>query len=197
MVVFLGAPLTARGTHPISCCVILFADGGAEETAYGLQCLEFFLSSPSGIPTKPDLIYFNWGMHDYTETCQPGYGCVPGQSGNYSVYPGELQAIVASLLTFARSVNAKLMFGITSPMLCNKTIDDVIMTKLNTPAVAIMQAANITTVDLHAAITQKCGPAPQPACFGSAGCWCPHCPAGYEWLASTAIAPAIRAALLA
>jgi hypothetical protein len=24
------------------------------------------------------------------------------------------------------------------------------------------------------------------------GCWCPHCPPGYEWLASSTIAPAIR-----
>ena len=41
-------------------------DGGAEETAYGLQCLDYmyWLRSPSGVPVKPDLIYFNFGLHD-------------------------------------------------------------------------------------------------------------------------------------
>jgi len=40
-------------------------DGGAEETAYGLRCLEFFLASPSGMALAGlDLVWFNWGMHN-------------------------------------------------------------------------------------------------------------------------------------
>ena len=39
-------------------------DGGACDTAYGLQCLRSFLTSPSGAPLHPDLIVFNFGMHD-------------------------------------------------------------------------------------------------------------------------------------
>lgn len=35
-------------------------DGGAEETTYGLYCLDSFLASPSGMPITPDLILFNW-----------------------------------------------------------------------------------------------------------------------------------------
>ena len=68
------------------------SDGGAEETAYGLQCIDLWLASPSGMPISPDLIYFNFGMHDFTTDCTPGNGCVPGQSGNTTVYPGELRA---------------------------------------------------------------------------------------------------------
>ena len=37
------------------------ADGGAEETTYGLRCLENFLHSPSGMPTKFDIVLFNFG----------------------------------------------------------------------------------------------------------------------------------------
>jgi hypothetical protein len=40
------------------------SDGGAEETAYGIQCLPYFLASPSGIDIAPDVVYFNWGLHD-------------------------------------------------------------------------------------------------------------------------------------
>jgi hypothetical protein len=36
------------------------ADGGAEETAYGVQCLDYFLRSPAGVKLKPDVIMFNW-----------------------------------------------------------------------------------------------------------------------------------------
>ena len=39
-------------------------DGGAEETAYGLACLDYFLSNPDGTVVHPDLILFNFGLHD-------------------------------------------------------------------------------------------------------------------------------------
>jgi hypothetical protein len=35
-------------------------DGGAEETAYGVQCLDYFLRSPEGVRLRPDVIMFNW-----------------------------------------------------------------------------------------------------------------------------------------
>ena len=35
-------------------------DGGAEETAYGIQCLDYMLRSPGGVFLKPDVIMFNW-----------------------------------------------------------------------------------------------------------------------------------------
>ncbi len=36
------------------------ADGGAEETTYGLYCLDYFLASPSGMDIKMDLVLFNF-----------------------------------------------------------------------------------------------------------------------------------------
>ena len=44
---------------------------------------------------------------------------------------------------------AKVMFGITSPMLCNATIDSVISEVLNPAAAAIMSDLKIPTIDLH------------------------------------------------
>ena len=58
-----------------------------------------------------------------------------------------------------------------------------------------MAANGVPVVDTHTPIIAKCGAAPTAECFGLKGCWCPHCPPGYNWLASTVIAPAIRAAL--
>jgi hypothetical protein len=34
------------------------SDGGAEDTAYGLQCLKYFLASPSGMDIAPDVVMF-------------------------------------------------------------------------------------------------------------------------------------------
>jgi hypothetical protein len=46
-------------------------DGGAEETAYGLQCIDYFLRSPNGTSFKADLVYFNWGLHDGPQVGAP------------------------------------------------------------------------------------------------------------------------------
>lgn len=60
----------------------------------------------------------------------------------------------------------------------------------------------IPTVNLQSAIIDKCGAAPQQSCFGISHCFCPHCPnslarpsPGYEWLAETTIAPAMKKVL--
>lgn len=170
-------------------------DGGAEETAYGVQCLDYWLASPSGLPFTPDVILFNFGMHDYVLNCTEGHGCVPGQSGNTTVYPGELGDIVARLQSAARGGGTHLLFALTTPMLCDASVDAVISGTLNTAAAKLMESVGIPTVDLHAAIIAKCGPAPQASCMGVAGCWCPHCPPQYPWLASV-IAPAVRSLLV-
>lgn len=169
-----------------------FVDGGAEETAYGLQCLEYWLHSPSGIAFNADLVLFNFGMHDLVLNCTPGFGCTPGQSGNSTVYPGELQQITAQLQAYAAKVGAKLLFANTSPMLCDAGQNAVIPNTLNPAAISIMARAGIPTIDMYGTIVEKCGPVPQASCFGTQGCWCPHCPPGYAWLAQTAIIPAIQ-----
>jgi len=177
------------------------SDGGAEETEYGLQCLDLWLASPSGMPIHPDLIYFNFGMHDLVTNCTPGHGCVPGQSGNTSVYPGELEAIARKLQLFSSSLTppAKLIFGITTPYICNAALDAIISGNLNVAAASIMRRLSIPTVDLYGAAIAWCGgTVPNNACHGIGSCFCPHCSSpGYDMLASTVIAPAIRRALTA
>lgn len=128
----------------------------------------------------------------------PGYGCVPGQSGNSSIYPSELKAIGLKLQAFANSLpkKASLVFAITTPFLCNATTDGIIANTLNVAAKSIMQGLGIPVIDLHTPIVEKCGAAPVAQCFGVTGCFCPHCATvGYEYLANTTIAPALRALL--
>ena len=56
-------------------------DGGAEETAYGVTCLRYMLHSPTGVFLKPDVIMFNWGLHDGPL----GNVTQPGQAGQPAV----------------------------------------------------------------------------------------------------------------
>ena len=162
-------------------------DGGAEESAYGDQCLDYLLRAPDGTPLEVDLVYFNFGLHN-TAVC--GNGHIPGQSANASSYAGPLNHLTAQM-RITHNVQ-EMMFGLTTPVLNNNTTDAVVL-ELNEQAQNIMDSFGVPTLDMHAPIIAKCGAVPQASCFGEKGCWSPHCiGAGYEWLANSTIAPAIR-----
>eukprot|EP00040_Diaphanoeca_grandis_P005963 m.35340 g.35340 ORF g.35340 m.35340 type:complete len:376 (-) comp17117_c0_seq1:56-1183(-) len=183
-------------------------DGGAEETAYGMQCLDYWLRSPAGLAIKPDLVYFNFGLHDGPQLFNepPANVTIPGQEGNMTVYPGELKQIAMALKNWSSAdgagAGAKLLFAITSPMMAAARPDEDVV-NLNTAAKQVMASVGIPTVDLYAAIVKECGPVPQSSCFGIPDCFSPHCGGtathipgqptkGYYWLANSTIAPAIK-----
>jgi len=164
------------------------SDGGAEETAYGIQCLDYFLRGPSGIPVKPDVIMFNWGLHNGPMN----NATIPGQNGNTTNYASELENITQSLL----KIGSKLLWATSTPVICNLTSDGCVR-NLNNQAIVIMNKYKIPIVDLYGAIIGYCGPTPQTSCFGETGCWCPHCvSAGYQWLAESTIVPALKQLLM-
>jgi hypothetical protein len=88
-------------------------DGGAEESEYLAQCLDYWTAHPSGIPFVPDLIWFNSGMHNVMIN---GTG-TPGQGGNASSYGPFLQAATARLVGWAAANKVKLVYAWTTPML--------------------------------------------------------------------------------
>ena len=167
-------------------------DGGAEETTYGLYCLDYFLHSASGMSIKPDLILFNFGMHDgpmFNDT-------FPGQNAPPDNYNAELQAITSALQTYAANWNSKLVFAHTTPYICTAQQDGCVQT-LNNWADEIMATAGIPVLSTYEAVITKCGKAPQTSCFNETGCWCPHCTdTGYQYLANTVVSPGLRAMLL-
>jgi acyl-CoA thioesterase-1 len=182
-------------------CVVQHApdggDGGAEETAYGLECLDSFLSNPDGQAVHPELIMFNFGLHD--GPCNGVNTTIPGGAGASAVYKPELAQIAAKLKVYTAATKSKLLFASTTPWLCTASTDALVQ-KLNTEAADVMKAADIPMVDLHSTIVGKCGAAPVAECFGSKSCFCPHCPGGgnaggYSWVVNSTIVPAIRALL--
>ena len=163
-------------------------DGGAEETAYGVQCLEYMLRSPSGNLLKPDVIMFNWGLHDGPL----GNSTIPGQAGLPNVYASQLDTITSMLLHI--EPQARLLFALTSPSMCD-AVGDGCVVNLNNQASNIMSKYNIATINLHDAIVHECGEPPQKQCFNQTGCFCPHCEGfpspGYTFLAEQVIVPAL------
>ena len=112
-----------------------------------------------------------------------------------SVYAPQLAAITDKLKTYSAKTGAKLLFAITSPMMAKQQADNDVV-ELNVRAATVMEKAQVPTVDLHAAVVGKCGPVPQATCFGLADCFSPHCGSvGYEWLANSTVAPAIKKSL--
>lgn len=165
-------------------------DGGAEETRYGWKCLDYLLRAPDSTPQRPDVLYFNFGLHNLNNDN------TPGQAGPIAEYAPYLEKIAARLAALRPATTV--LFGITTPWMCNKSTDDVIVSN-NKAAVNIMAKHNIPTVDLHAALVGQCGPIPNQNCFGQHTCFCPHCPQangiGYQWLAQHVIVPFIQKAL--
>ena len=165
-------------------------DGGAEETAYGVLCLDYMLQSPSGVELKPDVIMFNWGLHDGPL----GNVTQPGQAGLPDVYASELEVITQALI--AKQPQAKLLFALTSPYMCAVQNDGCVI-NLNNQAAEIMAKYKIPTINLHDSVVEKCGPPPNNNCFNSSECFCPHCSdpdgstPGYDFLAKQVIAPAL------
>eukprot|EP00945_MAST-04E_sp_MAST-4E-sp1_P008004 g8004.t1 len=163
-------------------------DGGAEETAYGVQCLENMMRSPAGNKLKPDVLMFNWGLHDGPL----GNETVPGQAGLPNVYAPQLETITRMLI--ASQPQAKLLFALTSPYMCAVKNDGCVV-NLNNQAAAIMAKYNVPTINLHDSIVGKCGPPPQTSCFNVSDCFCPHCGSGgapgYQFLANEVIVPAL------
>ena len=167
-------------------------DGGAEETAYGVQCLDYMMRSPGGVPLKPDVLMFNFGLHDGPL----GNHTTPGQAGLPDVYAAQLEKITETLI--ATQPQAKILFALTSPYMCAAQNDGCVV-NLNNQAAAIMKKHNIPTINLHDTVVAECGLAPNSTCFGVHNCFCPHCAGGgapgYHFITDKVIVPALTALL--
>jgi len=166
-------------------------DGGAEEAAYGLQCLPYFLRTAQGTPLEADIVTFNWGLHDGPL----GNRTDPGQQEDPSKYREELTQIATQMKATLPSTT-KLLFLLTSPDMCSETSDGCVR-NLNNQAREVMASLGIPTLDIYTPILQLCGGSvPNATCLGLPECFCPHCRGpGYEFMANTTIVPKLRSML--
>ena len=151
--------------------------GNADSVTYGQLCIPYFIRTPLYQLPVWDVITFNFGLHDAAET-----------NATYE----EGLTVVTNRLQF--DTKAKLIYLMTTiPGGAHSVPGEPIspsdkrVLELNEIAAVVMKQHNVTTVDLYAAM-KACGE-PCYSCkphFGAAG---------YNYLSSHAIVPAIKKAL--
>jgi len=162
-------------------------DGGAEDTGYGFDCLQHMLSSPKLVELKPDVIQFNFGLHN---TAPPGKA-KPGQSGYPQDYAPQLTLIADELL----KTGAKLLFVLSTPVPYSVEENDIIV-ELNQQAVSIMTERSIPILDLYSAVIDVCGQVPFWNCSISLNRDDDHnlhyTQEGYSYFSSAFIVPSLQ-----
>ena len=93
-------------------------------------------------PVKWDLITFNFGLHDLSNTSH----CL-------DLYTKQLTNITTRLL----ALNTKLMYITTTPFMPLRTVGNMAVEDMNTIAKGLASAHNIPVIDLYSLVTQKCG----------------------------------------
>eukprot|EP00054_Salpingoeca_dolichothecata_P005186 m.33506 g.33506 ORF g.33506 m.33506 type:complete len:199 (+) comp15252_c0_seq1:523-1119(+) len=157
-------------------------DGGADDTYFGLQCMDYFLKTPLHQPfqTAPKLCTVNFGLHDVVKASTPA---------GFQQYLSNIKAIFQDV----QAVCDQLLWINTTPVPYSAE-EDAQVVKQNEYVAAICDNMEIPAVDLHSKVIDICGPSPYYNCsisLNKKGSPNPHYTAqGYEYLTSF-IAPVI------
>eukprot|EP01079_Euglenida_sp_SAG-EU17-18_P009114 gene9115-1637_t len=117
------------------------SDGGAGDTATGVACLDNWLVTHAGQRVKWDLITFNFGLHDMTNTSQ----CE-------DLYRSQLTNITTRL----RATGAKLLYLTTTPYMPLRQKGNMVVEQMNNIARSVV-AGHAQIVDLYKTVTDTCG----------------------------------------
>ena len=119
------------------------SDGGAGDTATGVACLDRWLQTQAMEQVRWDLITFNFGLHDMTNT-----------SHCEGLYRDQLANITARLASLEPT---KLIYFTTTPYMPLRTVGNTVVEDMNTIATDMMRARGIHVVDLYKTVTDHCG----------------------------------------
>lgn len=111
-----------------------YSDGGAGHVGQGITCLDRWLVTQAQQQVKWDIITFNFGLHELSDTtlCK-------------ALYEQQLNNITSRLM----ATGAKLLYVATTPFMPLRTKNITIVEDLNIIASAIMDAHDIPVVDLY------------------------------------------------
>jgi hypothetical protein len=118
------------------------SDGGAKDTAMGIACLDRWLMTQSQQAVKWDLITFNFGLHDMTNS--------PRCEGLY-------KAQLANITSRLSALGTKLLYVTTTPFMPLRTLNNTVVEDMNAIAKAVVAPHVVATVDLYSTVTATCG----------------------------------------
>jgi hypothetical protein len=119
------------------------SDGGAGDTAMGITCLDRWLVTQAQLPVKWDLITFNFGLHDLSNSthCE-------------ELYRAQLKNITSRLV----ASGSKLLWVATTPFMPLRRKGNTVVEDMNAIAAEVIKPHNIPIVDLYTVVTNVCGP---------------------------------------
>ena len=152
-----------------------YVDGGALDSKYGLQCLQFLLSTSNLDPVRYDVIVFNFGLHDVDYG-----GSSPEEFTPAEEYRRNLGRLKESLLETGTEVG----FLSTTPIPYNVTRNERVI-EYNLIADDIMsEAPLVETANLYGWVVKVCGEPPYNSCKIAGKQPSPHYTVdGYKYLA--------------
>ena len=110
-------------------------DGGAEETAYGLQCLDYWLRGPAGDAIAPDLVFFNFGLHDGPQL----FAAVRAASGRLSALSVFLwKSILYRAFVWARRALKRQNRRFQAPRAAACLVHDLLLQNVTSPRLTIV-----------------------------------------------------------
>ena len=119
------------------------SDGGAGDTASGVACLDRWLVTQAQQEVKWDLITFNFGLHDLTNT---------------SHCEGLYKQQMANITHRLAALGTKVLFITTTPFMPLRTRGNTVVEDMNAIARQLVADYNIPVVDLYSTVTDICGP---------------------------------------
>lgn len=118
------------------------SDGGAGDVATGVACLDRWLVTQTQQRVKWDVITFNFGLHDLTNS-----------SHCEALYRAQLANVTSRLV----DVGAKLLYVTTTPFMPLRTQGNTVVEDMNAIAREVVGAHSIPIVDLYKVVTDTCG----------------------------------------
>lgn len=179
-------------------------DGGALDTKYQINCMQYFTRSAELLDTSYDVIGFNSGLHDVNYS-----GQYPEEYTPKPQYVSNLRIILQRLLASNDGPGAppgvkptRVIWVTTTPVPFSAARDDLVK-EYNAAALQVMQQDGqdrVTVVDLYTHVISICGEPPYTSCNisnTSPSHPSPHyTAAGYQYLASF-VTKAVQEALQA
>jgi len=121
-------------------------DGGAEDTAYGVTCLDNWLVTQAQQPVSWDVITFNFGLHNLNQSEE-----------EEAKYRSQLSNITARLSEIRSKHNTRLLYVTTTPFMPDDHFGHLITNDLNAIARDVVHGHVDEVVDLHRVVTDHCG----------------------------------------
>jgi hypothetical protein len=136
------------------------SDGGAGATTRGMACLDNYLVTQAQQPYKADVILYNFGLHDLSNSTK----CEAEYMSQLSNITTRLATAVGQTLPLPAANTSKIGFMSTTPFMPLRKDGNTVVEDMNRMQSAACKELNLPYIDLYKVVVDHCGPVPYPDC---------------------------------